>query len=223
MTMIFVPLMAGLGAWGALLLVGVVFAETGIAPAFFLPGGAMLFAGGLYVASGVVPVPFVPLLVVTVLAAVAGDQVGFALGRRAGPHVFRPRGRIWTTAHVERARLLLERHGHHAVLLARFVPVARTFVPIVAGSLGMRPRRFVAWNVAGAVVWAGGIMLVGYFLGGVPWIAENTALLTVALVAVSFVVVAAHLLIRRLRTGHWRAPVTLEPVPARSHGHATLG
>ncbi|TIC81755.1 VTT domain-containing protein [Nocardioides sp. GY 10127] len=203
MTMIFVPLMAGLGAWGAALLVAVVFAETGLAPAFFLPGGAMLFAGGLYLSSGVIPLPFVPVLVLTLVAAVAGDQVGFRLGRRVGPMVFRPRGRVWSTGHTERARLLLERHGHVAVLLARFVPVARTFVPIVAGSLGMGSGRFLAWNVVGGVVWVGGIMTVGYFLGDVPWVAAHTTGLTMAIVVASFLGVGTHLVTRRLRTGTW--------------------
>lgn len=194
------PLMAALGPAALLLLMGILFAESGLLIGFFLPGDSLLFAAGLLVAAGVVHVPLWLMAAGACAAAVLGDQVGYHLGRRFGPRVFSRRDSRWLSrAHVTRAEAFFERHGGKAVLLARFVPVVRTLVPAVAGMAQMPRRRFTAYNLAGGLVWAAGILLLGYFLGGVPLIAGHLEVLVLGVVVTSMVPAAIGALRRRIR------------------------
>ena len=216
MTFALVPLLAATGSAALLVLVAVVFAETGLLVGFFLPGDSLLFAGGVYVAAGVVPLPVWLVVLATWAAAIAGDQVAFLLGRRLGPRLFERRpSRLWSPRHVEAGRAFFERHGHKAVVLARFVPLARTFTPVVAGALDMPRRRFSAYNVTGALLWCAGTVLAGYFLGGVPFVAAHVEVVTVALIVVSMVPAGVGLLRRRV---HRVAPSADGPRAARAGG-----
>ncbi|MEV4557112.1 VTT domain-containing protein [Kitasatospora sp. NPDC049285] len=190
-----------ISTFGLLGILAIVFAESGLLIGFFLPGDSLLFTTGLLVAGGTLlqqPIWLVCLLVV--LAAIAGDQVGYLFGRRVGPSLFnRPESRLFKQENVERAGAFFERHGPKAVVLARFVPIVRTFTPIVAGVGRMNYRAFALCNVLGGVLWGAGITALGYFLGQVDFVRENIELICLAIVLVSVLPVAAELL--RARRG----------------------
>jgi membrane-associated protein len=151
-------------AFGTVGLFVVIFAESGLLIGFFLPGDSLLFTAGLLCSQEVLNLPVV--LVGCFLSAVAGDQVGYAFGARVGPALFRrPDSRIFRQEYVEKARHYFERYGSRTIVLARFVPIVRTFAPIVAGVGSMRYRTFVTFNVLGGLLWAVGITLLGYVLG----------------------------------------------------------
>jgi len=143
--------------------IAVVFVESGLLVGFFLPGDSLLFTAGLLAAGGVLDLP--TLLVGVCVAAIVGDQTGYWLGTRLGLPLLQ-RDRWWCRpAHVARARAFFEERGGRAVLLARFVPIVRTFVPFVAGAVAMPYRAFVGWNVAGGLLWGAGVTTAGYLLG----------------------------------------------------------
>jgi membrane-associated protein len=181
----------------------IVFAESGLLIGFFLPGDALLFTAGFF-ASGPSSIddslhlPLVPLLLGIWIAAIAGDQVGYAFGKRVGPALFRRLdSRFFKQEHVQRAEAFFEQHGPRAIVLARFVPIVRTFTPITAGVSSMEYRTFVRWNVIGGTIWAFGVTLLGYWLGQVHLIADHIELAIVAVVAVSLLPVALEVLKHR--------------------------
>jgi membrane-associated protein len=206
------PVLMLLGPAALLLVMALVFAETGLLAGFFLPGDSLLFTVGLLVAGGAFHLPIWLVMVGVFAAAVAGDQVGYLLGRRFGPRLFtRPQSRWLSPRHAERAQQFFAQHGPKAVILARFVPLVRTFTPVVAGVAEMPRRRFTAYNVAGAALWSVGLLTAGFFLGGVPIIAAHVELFAVAMVALSLVPATAALVRVRMRRGR-RAPVAT-PTP----------
>jgi membrane-associated protein len=147
-----------------LVLWGVIFAETGLFIGFFLPGDSLLFTAGVFAAKGDLNIWLVTIG--CFIAAVLGDQVGYLFGRKVGPSLFsRPDARLFKQAHVHRAQLYFEEHGPKTIILARFVPIVRTFAPIVAGVAEMDYRTFLSYNVIGALLWAVGISLLGFFAG----------------------------------------------------------
>lgn len=193
------PLMAALGPLALLLLMAVLFAETGLLVGFFLPGDSLLFAAGVLVAAGAVPLPLWLVVAGASLAAVVGDQVAYVIGRRWGPRLFsRPDSRWLSSRHVTSAQRFFERHGAKAVVLARLLPVVRAMTPAVAGAAGMSRRRFTAYNVVGGVLWTVGLLVAGFFLGGVSLVAQHVELLAIGLVLVSLVP-AAVVFLRRHR------------------------
>ncbi len=177
-----------LQSFGALGLFLIIFAESGLFFGFFLPGDSLLFTAGLL--SSQDKLPALPILLVgCFIAAVAGDQVGYVFGRKVGPALFRrPDSRIFKQEYIERSQEFFERHGSKTIVLARFVPVVRTFAPIVAGVGKMRYRTFVTYNVIGALMWAVGITTLGYVLGNrVPWVEENLELAIFAIIGLSLI------------------------------------
>ena len=169
----------------------IVFAESGLLIGFFLPGDALLFTAG-FLASGPsdfpesLHLPIVPLILGIWIAAVAGDQVGYVFGQRVGPALFtREDSRFFKQANVEKAQEFFEKHGPRAIVLARFVPIVRTFTPITAGVSRMDYRTFVRWNVIGGTIWAFGVTLLGFFLGQVDLIEQNLELAILTVVAFS--------------------------------------
>ncbi len=211
MIAVLTPLLLVLGPIALLVAMAIVFAETGLLIGFVLPGDSLLFTLGVLSAGGVLHLPFWLVAAGLLLAAVAGDQVGYLLGRRFGPRVFSStRSRFFSRAHAERAQAFFAKHGPKAVVLARFVPVVRTFTPVVAGVALMPRRRFTAYNVTGAVAWTTGLLAVGFYLGGVPVIAAHVDLFAIAMVALSLIPAAAGLLRHRVTgnspTQHPAAP-----------------
>jgi membrane-associated protein len=150
--------------WGGYpALAAIVFLETG-AMVFFLPGDSLLVMAGLYAAKGDLDIWFLNFLLMPM--AIAGDATSYWIGSRTGPHIFnRPRSRFFRPEHVRAAHEFYERHGGKAIILARFMPLVRTFVPVVAGVAGMGYRRFAAFNVIGGTAWVASMTLTGYVLG----------------------------------------------------------
>ncbi len=186
------PLLYSLGPAALLLVMVVVFAESGLLVGFFLPGDSLLFLAGALVASHVIGLPIWVLAIGVFAAAVAGDQVGYLIGRHFGPRLFsRPDSRVFSQANADRAQDFFEHHGPKAVILARFVPVVRTFVPATAGVGRMARRRFSIYNLIGACLWSFGIVGTGFFFGNIPFVAAHIELITIGLAATSILPAAA--------------------------------
>jgi membrane-associated protein len=152
-------------AFGTIGLFAMVFAESGMLVGFFLPGDSLLFTAGLFAAQGTLSLPLI--LIGCFVAAVVGDQVGYLFGRRVGPSLFRREdSRFFKREHVEKSQAFFARHGAKTIVLARFVPIVRTFAPILAGVGDMPYRVFTSFNVIGAFLWAVGVTMLGYWLGG---------------------------------------------------------
>lgn len=197
-----------IATFGLLGIFAIVFAESGLLVGFFLPGDALLFTAG-FLASGPdsVPdslhLPLAPLILGIWVAAIAGDQVGYVFGQRVGPALFsRPDSRLFKQSNVEKATEYFDKYGPKTVVLARFVPVVRTFTPIVAGVSSMEYRTFVRWNVIGGTVWAFGVTLLGYFLGQVDVIEQNLELAILVVVAISAAPIGLELLKARKERRH---------------------
>ena len=173
---------------GLLLLALIVFAESGLLVGFFLPGDSLLFiAGFLTSAAGGKVLPALPLTAgVVFVAAALGDQVGYVFGRRVGPALFqRPQSRFFKPSHVVKANEFFARRGSFAIVLARFVPIVRTFTPIIAGVAHMNYRKFVTFNLLGAFLWGVGVTTLGYFLGEIEIVKNNIEIAALAVVAIS--------------------------------------
>jgi membrane-associated protein len=171
----------------------IVFAESGLLIGFFLPGDSLLFvAGFLSSNAGRNVMPPLPVTAgVIFLAAVIGDQVGYLFGRKVGPSLFdRPKSRLFNPTNVARAHAFFERRGSVAIVLARFVPIVRTFTPIVAGVARMNYRTFVTFNLIGGFLWGVGVTTLGYFLGEIDFVKNNLEIAAVVIVAISLLPVA---------------------------------
>ncbi len=169
----------------------IIFAETGLLIGFFLPGDSLLFVAGFLASKpkGLPHLPSIGLVVpVLVVSAFVGNQVGYLIGQKIGPALFdRPDSRLFSQRNVARAHVFFDTHGTKALVLARFVPVVRTFVPVMAGVAKMHRRLFLVANAIGAVLWAGGVTVLGYFLGQIDVIKNNIELAAIVVVAVSLV------------------------------------
>lgn len=201
----------------------IVFAECGLFA--ILPGDSLLFTIGLFVAVGVVNHPLWFVCVVLTLAAIAGNVCGYTVGRKIGPPLFKPRpgpmGRIFRESYVERTRRFFDRYGHRALILARFVPVVRTFVTLVAGVSRMNFRRFIGFTAIGGVAWACGVTIAGYYLGNITIIKNNIDVVLILIVLLSLVPVGLELLLHRRRsssadTGADPAPIVHTSTPGNT-------
>lgn len=177
--------------FGLIGIFGIIFAESGLMFGFFLPGDSLLFTAG-FLASGPSSVseslhlPLLPLLAGLFIAAVAGDQLGYLIGHRVGPALFkRPDSRLFKQENVDKAQGFFDRYGAKTIVLARFVPVVRAFAPVVAGVSRMRYRTYLTYDLVGGFLWAIGVTLLGYFLGQVDVIEKNLELAILSVVAVS--------------------------------------
>lgn len=146
----------------------IIFAESGLLIGFFLPGDSLLFTAGFLVQIGVLPFNIHLLVLILFIAAVLGDSVGYTFGRRVGRKLFeRPNSRLFKQGHLEKAEAFYEKYGGKTIIMARFIPVVRTFAPIVAGTAQMNYKTFISYNLVGGLLWAAGITYLGYFLGDV--------------------------------------------------------
>lgn len=149
---------------GLLMIAAIVFAESGLLVGFFLPGDTLLFTAGFFAAQG--QLPLIPLLITLIVSAILGDNVGYSFGRRTGHRIFnRKDGVIFRQEYLLKAENFYEKHGGKTIILARFVPVIRTFAPIVAGAAKMPREKFVLYNVVGAGLWCFGVTMAGFWLG----------------------------------------------------------
>jgi membrane-associated protein len=171
------------GSWVYAILFTIVFAETGFVVTPFLPGDSLLFAAGALCARGDLSLP--AMLGLLVFAAFAGNTVNYAAGRFIGPRVFQSSHRLLNRKYLDRAHAFFEGYGGKAIVLGRFVPIVRTFVPFVAGAGQMTTGTFVVYNIVGAVAWVSLCLGAGWFFGNIPIVKNNFSLVTIGIVAVS--------------------------------------
>ena len=179
----------------------VVFCETGLVVTPFLPGDSLLFAGGTLAGAGMLSYP--AICAVLLSAAIIGDAVNFRIGKHIGPPIFQKDYRWLKRKHLQQAHELYERHGGKAIILARFLPIIRTFAPFVAGVAGMHQGRILLFNVTGALIWVFSLVSAGYFLGSQPFVQKNFSLIIYGIIVVSVMPVvfatAKHMLKKRKR------------------------
>jgi membrane-associated protein len=171
------------GAWVYALLFAIVFVETGVVVMPFLPGDSLLFVVGALCGAGLMNLPLAMALLFA--AAVLGDQVNYLIGRRVGPKVWQwEQSRFFNRRAFEKAHAFYERYGGITVVLARFMPFVRTFVPFVAGVAEMNRAHFSAYNVLGAAIWVFGLTLAGYLFGNLPWVQRNLSAIIWSLIVI---------------------------------------
>ena len=187
--------------FGLLGIMTIIFAECGLLLGFFLPGDTLLFSAGVLVQRNTFHEPLWLIMLLVCIAAIAGNQVGYEIGRRGGPAVFRrPDSRFFRPEYVERTSDFFAKYGPPAIVLGRFVPVIRTVITVMAGAGRMNYRTYTVYTVLGGILWATSVTLLGYFLGNIDFIANNIELLLLAGVAVSVVPIAVQLLRQRKRS-----------------------
>lgn len=174
------------GHWLYALLFLIIFAETGLVVFPFLPGDSILFIAGTVVATADLDVHV--LVVILAAAAILGDTVNYSVGHYIGPRVFdKPDSRWFKQDHLRRTQAFYDRYGGITIIIGRFVPIIRTFAPFLAGVAGMTYRRFLSYNVIGAVAWIASLVYAGFLFGNIPWVKDNLTLIVLAIVAVSLI------------------------------------
>ena len=171
------------GTWTYLILLFVIFMETGFVVTPFLPGDSLLFAAGTFAALGALDIRL--LFVLLFLAAFLGDTANYWIGHTLGPRVFTMDSRWFKRKYLERTHRFYERHGGKTIFLARFIPIIRTFAPFVAGVGEMTYGRFIAYNIAGGLVWTSGFLFLGYFFGNIPFVRDHFSLVVIAIILIS--------------------------------------
>ncbi len=174
------------GAWFYAIVAAIIFVETGVVVFPLLPGDSLLFLAGTVVASAGLDVHL--LVFILALAAVAGDSLNYAIGRYVGPKVFeRPDSRWLRKSYLERTHRFYERYGGVTIIIARFVPIVRTFAPFLAGVGAMSYPRFLTYNVVGGVAWVALLTYAGFYFGNIPWVKQNLTFIVLVIVVVSLV------------------------------------
>jgi membrane-associated protein len=187
------------GVWAYAILFAIIFSETGFVVTPFLPGDSLLFVAGAIAAGGALDVHVLFLLLA--VAAILGNTFNYEIGRWLGPRLFRGRSRWLDPRHLESAHAFYERHGGKAVVISRFLPIVRTYIPFVAGMARMRLPVFVAYNAIGGALWAGSLCYAGYFFGNIPWVKGNLTLLIVGIIVVSLLPLAIAYARSRMKKG----------------------
>ncbi|MFI7401849.1 DedA family protein [Streptomyces sp. NPDC049541] len=195
------------GIWGLLL---IVFAESGLLIGFFLPGDSLLFTTGLLITTNQLNFPLWAAIALICVAAVLGDQAGYMFGKKVGPSLFnRPDSRLFKQENVVKAHEFFEKYGPKSLVLARFVPVVRTFTPIIAGVSGMKYRSFVVFNIIGGVLWGAGVTLLGSWLGKIEFVNKNIEAILILIVLVSVIPIIIEFL--RARSKEKKTPEAPAP------------
>jgi membrane-associated protein len=171
------------GTWTYAILFLIIFCETGLVITPFLPGDSLLFATGALAAAS--DLNIVVLFVLLGIAAVVGDAVNYVIGRTVGETLFDGRIRYLKREHLDRTHAFYEKYGGKTIIIARFVPIVRTFAPFVAGMGAMSYRKFATYNIAGGVLWIGSMLLAGYLFGNIPVVQENFGLVVIAIILIS--------------------------------------
>jgi len=208
-----------LGPWALWGAAAIVFAECGLLLGFFLPGDSLLFTVGLLVSTGVIHHSLWLACLVLTAAAFAGNLVGYEIGRAGGPAIFRKQdSRLFKKAYVDKTVQFFDTHGGRAIVLARFVPIVRTFITVTAGVGRMDRRRYLTFSGIGALAWAIGVTVLGHLLGKVQFVQENIELILVAVVVVSLIPVGIEYL--RTRSGRRAGPIAQRPQRTGAGRHA---
>lgn len=212
-----------LSSFGLIGLLVIVFAECGLLIGFFLPGDTLLFSAGLLTAVGTLDLPLWSLLVLVPIAAIAGNLVGYWIGYQAGPAVFnRPNSRLFRQEYVDRSHDFFEKYGARTIVLARFVPIVRTFATVMAGASRMRFATYALYSVIGGILWGAGVTALGYYLGHIDFVRNTVEPLIepiiIAIVVLSLLPAAVELIRSRRRRGGMTAePLVAEPIDADGH------
>lgn len=195
-------MLESLGGWALVGILLIVFAECGLLIGFFLPGDSLLFTAGLLVSTGFIDSPLWLVCLLITVAAIAGNLSGYWIGHRFGPAVFdREESRFFRREYVERTRHFFDRYGARAIVLARFVPIVRTFITAMAGAVGMRFRDFALYTVVGGVLWGTGVTVLGYYLGNIAFVKDNIELIIIGMVLLSVIPIYFELRRHRNPTG----------------------
>lgn len=176
------------GLWVYAILFLIVFCETGLVVTPFLPGDSLLFASGVTAGAGLMG--YGKVMLVLLGAGILGDAVNYFIGRHVGPAIFRRDSRFIKKEHLLKAHHFYERHGGKAIVLARFIPIVRTFAPFVAGIALMQPHTFFVYNIIGCILWVGLLVSAGFFLGNLEWVQNNFSLIVYAIIVISVLPVA---------------------------------
>ncbi len=181
-------MLTSLGDIAFWVVLGIIFAECGLLIGFFLPGDSLLFVTGLFIATGAIGINIWVASLLLVIAAIAGNITGYWIGAKAGPQLFnRPDSRLFKKEYVDKTHLFFDRYGARAIIMARFVPIVRTFITAIAGVGRMDFRRYLIFSIIGAVLWAGLVTIAGYFLGNIPFVRNNIELILILVVVISIV------------------------------------
>jgi membrane-associated protein len=184
-------IISSLGPWALLGVALILFAECGLLIGFFLPGDSLLFITGLAATTGLIETPLWLVCVVLVVAAFAGNVVGYGIGYKAGPAIFdKPNSKLFKRENVERTQKFFDKYGNRAIVLGRFVPIVRTFITVMAGVGRMDAKRFFTFSAIGAVLWAAGVTLLGAALGQFEFVKNNIELMLILVVVISLVPIA---------------------------------
>jgi len=194
------------GPWVYLILFAIIFCETGLVVMPFLPGDSLLFAAGALAAMDGSPLHPAVLVGLLAAAAILGDAVNYAVGYRLGPKVFSRDSRLLNRKHLQRAQDFYEKYGGRTIILARFLPIIRTFAPFVAGIGKMQYRRFALFNVTGGVVWVASFILAGYWFGNIPAIKRNFHVVILVIILIS----VAPIVVEYVRNRRKRTPASPE-------------
>lgn len=193
---------------GFIVLAAIVFAESGLLVGFFLPGDSLLFIAGFLAtdAGGNHMNPIGLVMLVAATMAIVGDQVGYVIGNKLGPKIFdRPKSRLFDPQHVVKAQQFFVKYGARTIVIARFVPIVRTFAPVVAGVGDMEYKTFVRFNIVGGLLWGAGMPLLGYFLGQIEFVKNNIEAAILAIVFISVLPVIIELVKHRRSSSHHSA------------------
>jgi membrane-associated protein len=191
-----------LGPWALVGLALIVFAECGLLLGFFLPGDSLLFTAGLFVAQGAIDAPLWLVCTILVASAFIGNVTGYWIGRTAGPAIFdRPQSRLFKPEHVVKTQGFFDKYGNRAIVLARFVPIVRTFITVMAGVGRMDSRRYFTYSLVGGVAWAAGVTALGFWLGQFAFVRENIELMLILIVLLSVLPIVVELVRARRKPG----------------------
>jgi membrane-associated protein len=200
-------ILQGLGAFAVIGVCLIIFAECGLLIGFFLPGDTLLFTAGLYIERGSIATPLWLMCVLVTVCAFAGNVSGYWIGAKAGPALFdKPNSRLFKREHVTRTHEFFDKYGARAIVMARFVPIVRTFITAMAGVGRMDPKRYFTYSAIGGVAWAAGVTILGFYLGKIPFMHDHIELILVLIVLLSIIPIIIEVI--RARRGRKASEVT---------------
>jgi len=196
-------ILRGMGGWALAVLCAIIFAECGLLVGFFLPGDSLLFVAGLFVATGAIETPLWLVCVLVTVCAFVGNVCGYWIGSKVGPALFnKPDSKLFKREHVEKTHGFFEKYGARAIIMARFVPIVRTFITATAGVGRMDAKKFFTYSAVGAVLWASGVTVLGYFLGEIEFIEKNIDVMAILIVLISIIPIVVEVVRARREKKH---------------------
>jgi membrane-associated protein len=188
-------ILRGMGGWALAVLCLIIFAECGLLVGFFLPGDSLLFVAGLFTATGAIDSPLWLVCVLVTVCAFVGNVCGYWIGAKVGPALFsKPDSKLFKKEYVDKTHEFFDKYGARAIILARFVPIVRTFITAMAGVGKMDPKKFFTYSAIGGIAWATGVTVLGYFLGEIEFIEKNIDLMAILIVLISIIPIVLEVL-----------------------------